>query len=442
MGRTSRLRARGYLRQMVSAADPSAADSTLLLFTGSYPFRIAVEDSFIKPELPYLREVFGRVVLVPSRCEGDRSEVPERVQVDESLARQMKEASARGLVVRGLRSRLTRQDVWEHPTLLVQPKAIRLLIASSARAEVARRWLLEFLARSDQSIDAHVAYSFWCNHIATGLALAKLDAPKLIAISRAHGVDLYPQRHSPSYLPSRSFTYRLLDGVFPDSELGTQYLTTTYPFAASKSAVARMGVDDPGFASHPSPPGQLSVVSCSFVVPVKRVDLIAKAVASAARARPDLHVEWHHFGEGPLLSYVERLAQSILPTNATARFPGYPGIDALMDFYRVHPIDVFVNSSSSEGTPVAVMEAISCELPVVATAVGGNSEIVSEANGVLLPPDASEEQIGAALLMLGADRGLNAARRIGSRAVWRRKYNASVNYREFARKLSNLRAAV
>lgn len=49
--------------------------------------------------------------------------------------------------------------------------------------------------------------------------------------------------------------------------------------------------------------------------------------------------------------------------------------------------DVFVLGSNWEGNPLALMEAMSAGLPVVATAVGGVPEIVdSEANGILVKP--------------------------------------------------------
>jgi glycosyltransferase involved in cell wall biosynthesis len=397
-----------------------------------------MEDTFITPELSFLLEAFHRVILVPSRVEGRRATVPDGIHVDETLAEALADTSAGELFGRGAISRLTWQELVERPTLIAQGRALRRLIGSSARSEIARRWLLD-LVTSGPSLASYVAYSFWCNYIATGLALAKLSAPALVAVSRAHGIDLYPDRHEPPYLPSRTFTYRGLDALFPDSESGAGYIRRHYPEVASKTHVARMGVSDPGFIARASAPGRLSVVSCSLVVPVKRVDLIAEAVASAARTRPDIQFEWYHYGEGPLAASIESLATSILPPNVRARFPGYPGADALMHFYRTQPVDVFVNASSSEGTPVSVMEAISCGIPVVATAVGGNTEIVSDANGAVVPADASAEEIGNALLRVGGQGEEKARKRDGSRAVWSAKYHAVTNFREFADTLRRLR---
>ncbi len=76
--------------------------------------------------------------------------------------------------------------------------------------------------------------------------------------------------------------------------------------------------------------------------------------------------------------------------------------------------DLFVMSSKSEGLPVALLEAMACGLPVIATSVGGIPEVVENGkNGLLVPPGDSNA------LAAEIDRALNdleLARQLGRNA--------------------------
>lgn len=77
--------------------------------------------------------------------------------------------------------------------------------------------------------------------------------------------------------------------------------------------------------------------------------------------------------------------------------------------------DVFALSSITEGYSVALLEACASALPIVATRVGGNAEIVREGvNGVLVPPrdaDALADALASLLAAPERARALGAAGR-------------------------------
>jgi glycosyltransferase involved in cell wall biosynthesis len=174
------------------------------------------------------------------------------------------------------------------------------------------------------------------------------------------------------------------------------------------------------------------------MVPVKRLYLIVRGLARTAEKRPDSRFTWQHFGSGPLMEDISRLAKQVLPDNVTALFPGYKVNDALKLFYRNEPVDLFMNTSESEGTPVAIMEAMSCGIPVVATAVGGNPEIVNAESGLLLSPDPSSEEVAEVVLRLMDDRRMLRKLAEGARRTWQERYNAERNFMDFALELKSL----
>ncbi len=110
-------------------------------------------------------------------------------------------------------------------------------------------------------------------------------------------------------------------------------------------------------------------------------------------------------GDGPEQAALTRLAERL---GLDVTFAGRREHAELAAWYRW--ADVFVLSSDNEGMPLAVLEAMSFGLPVVATDVPGLRELCA-ADGLLVPPDAAA--LAAALDTLAADpaaRGKLAAR--------------------------------
>src|SRR5439155_11582064 len=70
----------------VSVDRPARRGLTLLLFTDSYPYDVASEETFLGPQLPHLREAFERILVIPSRRGGRRAHILDSVEVDEGLA--------------------------------------------------------------------------------------------------------------------------------------------------------------------------------------------------------------------------------------------------------------------------------------------------------------------------------------------------------------------
>lgn len=71
--------------------------------------------------------------------------------------------------------------------------------------------------------------------------------------------------------------------------------------------------------------------------------------------------------------------------------------------------DAWVLSSRTEGTPIALFEAMGAQVPVVATAVGGVPDVVSLAEALLVPPE-RPDAIAAALESIIAEPTAAAAR--------------------------------
>ncbi len=412
----------------------------LILFTTSYPYDFASEQTFLQREIPYLEGKFDKVVIVPRVCRGNKLDVPHGVEVDESFADYIKiKSNIFRFVINVLNSKTVCQELGSQPSLLLFPAKLLRLILFSGRAEITKNWLRNWLAARHFDDSSVILYSYWFDDIAMGLGLIKKTNPQIKLVSRAHGYDIYEELYFPFYWPLRKLALANLDKLFSVSYSGSDYFRNRYPEFSHLYETNRLGVENPGFISKPSVSGTLRVVSCAYISPLKRIDLLLEGIVFAARLRPDQKFEWSHFGDGGNWTKIKERSLKELSPNLTIHLPGFVSQEELLNFYQTHEIDVFVNVSSTEGIPVSIMEAISCGIPVIATAVGGNVEIVSERNGFLLDQNPKPREIAEALFVILDHPELMLKKRQGSWAVWDEKYNASRNFKMFVEHVSEIR---
>ena len=142
------------------------------------------------------------------------------------------------------------------------------------------------------------------------------------------------------------------------------------------------------------------------LVPIKDIDCFLEAAAqvSLASARARFAI----VGDGELRAQLERKAADLgLATRVT--FVGWR-----TDLEAVYAdLDVVVNSSRNEGTPVALIEAMAAGRPVVATAVGGTTDLLGDGERGLLVPAGDPAALAKAIVET-LDRHEESARRVRS----------------------------
>lgn len=108
-------------------------------------------------------------------------------------------------------------------------------------------------------------------------------------------------------------------------------------------------------------------------------------------------------GRGPFLN---KLEENIRKTGLQKRivFLGYVKRDKLIQVYQ--NATVHIVPSHYEGLPTVLLEAMSCGLPVVATDIGGNNEVISSGLNGFLVPSKSPESMAKIILKLLDDANL------------------------------------
>jgi len=142
------------------------------------------------------------------------------------------------------------------------------------------------------------------------------------------------------------------------------------------------------------------------IVYQKGLDLLFDALGQLK----DLPWQLDLVGDGPRVSHLKEQAAS-LGLADKIRFLGWLSRAELPKTYQ--QANLFVYPSRHEGMPNAVLEAMASGLPVLATRIAGNEELVSADTGVLVAPE-DAAALQAALGPLLVDAGLR--QRLGSAA--------------------------
>ncbi len=394
----------------------------LYLITESYPFT-AEEASFLHAELRALARAFD-VTLLPFRVWGEEpvEPLPDGVRVERLR-------NARPLALY-LAMALFQADFWRE--LLAARRGVSLrawarrasvIWVHGARALRYQRCLRKYLQKQPSE---GVLYFFWTTPQTYAFARLKGRFPDLRFAARAHGYDLYQAAAKQDWLPYRPCIDRRLDRLFFVCEQGKAYYLRRWSRPDGPKYQARyLGCEGFAQTEPPAPDGVFTVVSCSNVIPVKRVRLLAEALALWPEGVP---LRWVHFGDGALLPELRAQASALTAARPELQIElrgRVPNASLAVEYAALRP-HALANVSSSEGLPVSMMEALSAGIPLLGLAVGGVPELVTAGTGVLLPADADARAICDGLLALAREPcEAQLARRAAARALWAGSFRAA-----------------
>lgn len=141
------------------------------------------------------------------------------------------------------------------------------------------------------------------------------------------------------------------------------------------------------------------LLSVGRIVHQKGLDLAMHALGGLT----DLNWEWHIAGDGPQMQALQSLAQE-LGIDDRVFFLGWQSRQQIRESYQ--NANVFVFPSRHEGMPNAILEAMASGLPVIATCIAGNEELVIEGQTGYLVPSEDIEMLQDALKKILSDSTL------------------------------------
>ena len=411
----------------------------ILIFTNTFPYETG--ETFLGTEFPYLISLNRPIVIIPLYGEGRKRFLPSPVVVTPPLLPFSPKERLKLLffgifnvapLFFALHDFFT-QRIWRSGNRIWQFGTSVLLVRSILSID--HRLFDKYVT----GIEGTTLYFYWGNQTALILPFLRKRFHKKYpnktfpkTIVRFHRTDLYEE--AKGFLPFRNRLFPAIDLACPISQHGANYLKQRYGALAPPISVSPLGTVDYGLGPSPVPHGAFHLVSCANVSPVKRIELTLEALLWLFhQQRINQPVCWTHIGEGPLRSRLEAtIAVQNRSNLLTINFCGYMSHEAIMEYYQKTAVDLFVSTSRSAGIPVSMMEALSFGIPVMATAVGGVPELVSDKAGRLLPENPTVEEVAQQLLdFIQLPVSERAHIRKQARAVWEAGWNGEVNFREF-----------
>jgi N-acetyl-alpha-D-glucosaminyl L-malate synthase BshA len=304
-------------------------------------------------------------------------------------------------------------SVVEYPLFKYPPYTIAL---ASEMARVTKRENLDLL---------HVHYSL--PH-ATAAQLSREITGKPY-ITTIHGSDVTILGSDPSYEPINTMSIEASNAV-----------TTVSKYMASE-AKNNLGIEKeihviPNFVDHelfqPAPcqtlysprPRGITLVHVSNFRPVKRIENLVYSMCIITKKEPNAQLIL--VGDGPERHRIERLIDK-LNLRSHIQLTGYRSDVAEI----MNCADVLVLCSETENAPLAILEGMSCGLPIIATNVGGIPEQVQDGKNGFLVPLKQTEEIAEAALRLNADEKLLLKMGENARKTVLERYTKDIVVRQY-----------
>jgi len=271
-----------------------------------------------------------------------------------------------------------------------------LLSLANKIVQVAREFRLD-VVHAHYAVP-HAAAAFLAQQVIG--ARDRRAAPRVI--TTLHGTDITLVGNDPSYSEIVAFSIERSDGVTAVSEslraatateLGVTRDIRVIPNFLDCDVYKRIDAGGLRRRFTGGDAGTWLVSHISNFRPVKRIDAVIDVFD---RIRQRVPARLLLVGDGPELATAYRMSRQRNISNLVHAIGAQEEVIPLLSVS-----DLFLLPSAQESFGLAALEAMACEVPVVASNVGGLPEVIENGvSGVLHPPDAHEAMAASAVALL------------------------------------------
>ena len=261
------------------------------------------------------------------------------------------------------------------------------------------------IAQLSREVGLDVIHAHYAIPHATAAYLARqilenTGGPTPKVVTTLHGTDITIVGSDPSYAETIGFSIDQSDGVTAVSESLKADTYRGLPVTRDIRVIPNFldcrihhRVPANGLRERFAGPDRAVVIHVSNFRPVKRIEAVIDVFARIHARRPSVLLL---VGEGPDLPTARALAQERGIADDVLALGGQEDVRQFLSI-----ADVFLLPSATESFGLAALEAMACDVPVVASRVGGLPEVIEHGvSGFLHPPDDLEGMAESGLAIL------------------------------------------
>ena len=391
----------------------------------SYPYGDG--EPFLENELNYLATRFSKIFIYPSNVSPTKRDLPVNVELRELNAAKLSFSTLKVLfnnfwLIAGVHlkemSKANKKNTYikhfrEYNSRFCKSVALAGKIGAKIGNEEKR----------------DVFYSFWMNESAEALAVLKKQKKIENFVFRANGFDLYDVQAKYNYIAFRPFIFGQADKMFAVAKKGSEYMKA-FKISPEKITYSYFGTKDLGESVF-KPEEKFTVFTCSDLRLIKRVDSMVDILKHIKF--PIKWIHHGHKGDNEKVFY-EKIKE--LPSNVEfIQHERKENYSEVLQFFKNNHFNLFLLLSSIEGLPVSVIEAMSFGIPVLATDVGGVSEVVNSTNGIIVEKEFDPATVAKKITEFSESQMNTKEGRKKVRKDWEERFSANKNYEKFYNQL-------
>jgi len=315
----------------------------------------------------------------------------------------------------------------------LRERGVRMeVLRRATHRDPARAWRLARLLGREEPALAHSFLLVANAYVWMATGLTTLAGGRRLARIASSRTCIPPAGRWTLALHARAF--RTADVVVANSQRVMEFTRDLYGVDESRFRIIPNGIDLPKVAGAEEraatrrelgvPDNAVAIGSVGRLAPEKNPSMLLEVMATlSARGGSLPPVTLVLVGDGPEKETLRRLAARPELKNRVVLAGARADVPRVLGAF-----DLFVTASSTEGMPNAVMEAMAAGLPVVATRVGGNPELIRDGDNGALVPYGDADALSAALA--GLLSAPEQAREMGQRG--RRRVESELSMERMA----------